>query len=114
MGYLLSKPKLTQEEALIESEKFLWGTKIELRNSFKLVEEYFWNDDKQLTNSKCTTINLNKDGDNFFTIHVEDKARYLQLIDIYYCLINITINKVREKRLHGFNEVANRLQQNKP
>ena len=72
-----------------------------MTHSMFMIQEYIYNEDNQLTNSKCTTNNLNKDGDNFFTIHVEDKARYLRLVDIYYCLINRTINKVGEKRLHG-------------
>ena len=69
MGYLLSKPELlAREQAIIVSENFLWGSKIKLRNSFKLVEEYFWNEDNdlKLTNTKCTTVVLSKGGDNFF------------------------------------------------
>ena len=78
MGKKLSKqPKpLTREEARIESEFFLRGSKVEMRNSFKLVEEYFWNDDLELANTKSTTIALKKGGDNFFIAYIEDNERY--------------------------------------
>ena len=77
MGKKLSKPKrLTQEQARIESENFLWGSKVEMRNSFKLVVEYFWNDDLKLTKTKSTTIILKKGGENFFIGYVEDRERF--------------------------------------
>ena len=49
-----------------------------MRNSFKLVEEYFWNedDDMKLTNTKHTTIILNKGGDYFFIAYIEEKKLY--------------------------------------
>ena len=57
-------------------EKFLWNSKVGMRHSFKLVEEYFQNDDKALTNTKSTTIALDEGGANFFIAHVEDRERY--------------------------------------
>ena len=77
MGNYYSEPaQLTQEEARIESEFFLFGSKVELRNSFKLVQEYFWNDDLELTNTKSTTIILKKGGHNFFIAYIEDRKQY--------------------------------------
>ena len=77
MGNCYGEPtQLTREEARIESEFFLLGSKVEMRNSFKLVEEYFWNDDLELTNTKSTTIVLKKGGYNFFIAYIEDWERY--------------------------------------
>ena len=42
----------------------------------KLVQEYFWNDDMELTNTKHSVILLNKGGENFYIAHVEDRVRY--------------------------------------
>ena len=42
----------------------------------KLVAEYFWNEDPELTNNKHTTIGLGQGGDNFFIAYIEDRERY--------------------------------------
>ena len=77
MGNCYGEPtQLTREEARIESEFFLLGSKVELRNSYKLVQEYFWNEDKQLTTTKCTTIILKKGGHDFFIAYNEDRERF--------------------------------------
>ena len=81
-----------------------------MRNSFKLVEEYFWNDDLELTNTKSTTIVLKKGGDTFFIAHIEDREQYLRLLDNYTRFRLTTVTKVRQMR---YNEIANKLQENK-
>ena len=65
--------RLTKEEARLTSEDFLWNSKVGMRHSFFMIEEYIQNDDKALTNVKCTNIVLNKDGYNFFIAHIEEK-----------------------------------------
>ena len=67
---------LTNEEARVTSEDFLWNSKIWERHSFNLVEEYIENQDKALTNTKYTTFVLGKGGNSFFTAHVEGSERY--------------------------------------
>ena len=97
MGKTFSKPKrLTQEQAKIVSETFLWGSKIVMRNSFKLVEEYFWNYDTELTNTKHTTIILSKGGGDFFIGHIEDRERYQGLVDIYSLFTLRILTKLKQ------------------
>jgi hypothetical protein len=107
---LNEQKQLTQEQARVASEKFLWDSKMWERHSFKLVEEYFWNDDKALTNAKCTTIVLNKGGDDFFVAHLEDRERYQRLVDKYADFIHRTVIKARQV---GLTKQADRLDQNK-
>ena len=47
-----------------------------MRHSFYIVEEYIENEDKALTKTKNTTINLSKEGVNFFIAHIENNERY--------------------------------------
>ena len=71
MGNCYGEPKhLTQEEAILVSEDFLWGSKVEMRNIFKLVQECIQNDDWALNNTKCTNTVISKGGDNFFIAHI--------------------------------------------
>ena len=56
------EPKHTNEQARIASEDFLWNTKINMRHSMFMIEEYIQNDETDLTKTKNTTINLNKAG----------------------------------------------------
>ena len=72
-----------------------------MRNSFKLVQEYIWNGDWEMTNTKCTTIVLKKGGDNFFIAYIEEKIRYIELIDIYARFIYRIITKLRQLGLTG-------------
>ena len=97
MGETFSKPKrLTPEQARIVSEEFLWKTKVAMRDSFKLIEEGIWNDDKELTNAKSTTILLGKEGENFFLGYIENRERYQRLIDVYvYFIFRIEV-KMRQ------------------
>ena len=72
-----------------------------MRNSFKLVEEYIQNDDSELTNTKFTTINLSKGGDNFFIGHIENRERYCGLADIHTPFTARTVGKVRQLGFDG-------------
>ena len=67
---------LTKEEASIASENFLWDSKVGMRHSMFMIEEYIQNHDMRLINTKCTTSALNKGGLNFFKAHIEDRDRY--------------------------------------
>ena len=62
----------------------------------KMVEEYIQNEDKTLSNTQRTTVNLNKDGGWFFVAHIQDKQRYQQLVDFYANFIARTVAKVRQ------------------
>ena len=70
---------LEREKARKASEQFLWDSKVSMRHSVYMVEEYIENEDDDLTISKCTTVALGKGGHNFFRGHVEDKDRYKAL-----------------------------------
>ena len=74
------------------------------------IEECIQNDDKALKNTKNTTINLAKGGDNFFMAHIEERERYESLVDIWTPFIDRTVSKTKQE---GFNEIADRLGQNK-
>ena len=75
MGYFMSQP-LTQEQARLASEDYLWNSKVPMRHSMFMIQEYIQNEDLGLTSSKNTTIVLSKGGDNFFKAHIEDNERY--------------------------------------
>ena len=77
-----------------------------MRFSMFMVEECIENEDLELTNTKNTTINLNKGGDDFFMAHIEDKERYQRLADFYSDFIHRTVTKVRQL---GYNGAADRL-----
>ena len=82
-----------------------------MRHSMYMIEEYIENDDLKLNNTKCTTIILNKGGDDFFMAHVEDKERYSRVkVDICSGFIRRTIKTVRQRGLTG---AADRLQKKK-
>ena len=65
-----------KEQARIACEGFLWDSKVGMRHSMFQIEECIENDDKALINTKNTTINLSKGGDNFFIAHIEERERY--------------------------------------
>jgi hypothetical protein len=80
----------------VDSEKFLWGTKVGMRFSMFNVEECIQNEDLELTNTKNTTIALAKGGDSFFMAHIGDKEGYKKLVDIWTRFIDRTIYKVKQ------------------
>ena len=47
-----------------------------MRYSMFMIEECIENEDKALTKTRNTTINLSNGGDNFFRAHIEAKKRY--------------------------------------
>ena len=59
------KLDLTEDQARVKSEDFLWHTKVPERYVFKLVLEYLVNEDQDLTNAKSTLICLYKGGQYF-------------------------------------------------
>jgi hypothetical protein len=61
----------TKEKARVLSEKFLWGTKIGMRHSFFMIEEYIQNKDLELSITKSTSILLGKRGNDFFIAHID-------------------------------------------
>ena len=61
-----------------------------MRYSMFQIEEFIQNEDKALTDTKNTTVNLGKGGDNFFMVHIEDKERYKRLVTDYNGFINKT------------------------
>jgi hypothetical protein len=99
-----------KEQARLASEKFLWDSKINMRHSMYMVEEYIQNEDKALIYTKNTTINLSKGGNNFFIAHIREKKRYLELVDIKTSFIDRTVAKVRQE---GLKVTAGLLDQNK-
>ena len=67
-----------------------------MRHSMFMVEEYIQNKDKALTNSKSTTVNLNKGGDWFFLAHIQDKERYARLVVDYTGFIDRIVAKTKQ------------------
>ena len=87
--------QLIQEQARIQSETFLWDTKVGMRFSIFMIEEYIENEEIELKNTKNTTICLSKDGLYFFTAHLENKERYQKLVDPYHPFIHKIIAKTK-------------------
>ena len=56
---LSEQDPLKEEEARVESEKFLWDSKVGMRHSMFTIIECIENDDFKMKKSKCTTISLN-------------------------------------------------------
>ena len=79
-----------------DCEDFLWDSKVDMRQSFFMVAECVENEDKQLTNSKCTTVNLKDGGHLFFNVHIVDNERYQRLYDFYTLFIHRIADKVRQ------------------
>ena len=88
----------------------MWGSKVEMRDSFRLIEEYFENGDTEMTNAKCTTIVLNQGGENFFKGYIDERERYQRLVNLYADFIHRTVTKTRQL---GLTKLADRLETNK-
>ena len=110
MSDYYGEPKLTQEEARVASENFLWNTKIWERHSIFIIKEYIENHDTELKITKSTTIILGNSGANFFKTHIEGKERYTQLVDIQTPFIQRVVTKVRQI---GYTKTSEKLEENK-
>ena len=102
---------MTKEQARVASEDFLWDSKVGMRHSMFMIEEYIENHDTELTKTKSTTIALSKGGDNFFIGYISNWERYLRMVKYYDSFMNRIAAKVREL---GHEETANKIEQNYP
>jgi len=82
-------------EARIECEFFLWDCDIKDRNSFRLVTEYFSNEDMVLEATFNTLIGIQKGGEVFFEAHVKDKNRYVSPNALLH-MVEIKLRKCKQ------------------